>query len=604
MIISNSSKTPKAVIHHEFIDTPDGSVYWVPRVSACVLPVLGTVYDSLDECIEIYWKYASEADPKKNDRQVRSSNFKVCGCKARVVFDMVVDTTKYILTTFNVEHNHELDRVEHKHLSKAERKLTYNDQLFIIKAANANIGAVRAHNLYTGLKVSSSVHGTQTEFKNLTRGVNFFIRDSDTQMLITRIEQRQEFTKDFSFDYFVEDAELYGLFLADEVAKCNYKEFGDMLSFDATYKTNKETAKVYGWLLRAFKKTFVRPPNILVTDQDGAMRLAVVADFPESKHRLCMWHIMQKIPAKSVSIIYDDTDFKDKFGKIVWNMFIGPEKFEDRWNKLMEEFNLVITSGFQRCIVSDHHGSSLSLLILHYAEHVVEVYTRKHFIRVQKEIVAGSWLCSISDMSSGEGCTVCIIDEEKIKPIGLPEVIDKESTLENVEEEINLHQKVIGHYKVLYNKGDGLVSYCCQLFVRSGILCRHIFCVFKNIKVSFIPDQYILRHWTKDLIPPDLRNKKTRYDEKKKAIEKLTMEASIILDSCVHMLRENEPKLFVFVNKMKVIKSELETELPIVPTRTVFNFVQEFMGVKKPDKVKVKNPTCVRPKGREKQKRI
>ncbi|GKD07162.1 hypothetical protein Tco_1186847, partial [Tanacetum coccineum] len=34
------------------------------------------------------------------------------------------------------------------------------------------------------------------------------------------------------------------------------------------------------------------------------------------------------------------------------------------------------------------------------------------------------------------------------------------------------------------------------------------------------------------------------------------------------------------------------------------DFVQEFMGVKKPDKVKVKNPTGVRPKGRGKQKRI
>nr|GEU66234.1 hypothetical protein [Tanacetum cinerariifolium] len=157
--------------------------------------------------------------------------------------------------------------------------------------------------VYTGLKVSTSVHGTQTEFKNLTRGVNCFIRDIDTQMLITRIQQRQEFTKDFSFDYFIKDAELCGLFLADEVAKCNYKEFGDILSFDATYKTNKykmvfvpfttidnnmrsvtvgsgilkkETAKVYRWLLRAFKKAFVRPPNIVVTDQDGAMRLAVV----------------------------------------------------------------------------------------------------------------------------------------------------------------------------------------------------------------------------------------------------------------------------------------------------------------------------------------
>nr|GFA91887.1 hypothetical protein [Tanacetum cinerariifolium] len=129
------------------------------RVFASVLPVLGTVYYSLEECIEIYRKYASEAgfDPKKNDRQLMSLNFKVCGCKARVVFDMVVDTTKYILTTFDVEHNHELDIVEYKHLSKVERKLTYNEQLFIIKAAKANIGVVRAHNLYIGLKGSSSL---------------------------------------------------------------------------------------------------------------------------------------------------------------------------------------------------------------------------------------------------------------------------------------------------------------------------------------------------------------------------------------------------------------------------------------------------------------
>ncbi|GKF85076.1 FAR1-related sequence 5-like protein, partial [Tanacetum coccineum] len=62
----------------------------------------------------------------------------------------------------------------------------------------------------------------------------------------------------------------------------------------------------------------------------GAMRLAVAAEFPESKHRLCMWHIMQKIPVKVVSRIYDETDFKEKFGKIVWNMFIGTEEFEDK----------------------------------------------------------------------------------------------------------------------------------------------------------------------------------------------------------------------------------------------------------------------------------
>ncbi|GKA73942.1 FAR1-related sequence 5-like protein [Tanacetum coccineum] len=152
-------------------------------------------------------------------------------------------------------------------------------------------------------------------------------------------------------------------------------------------------------------------------------------------------------------------------------------------------------------------------------QHAAKVYTRNLFIRVQKEIIVGSWLCSITCMSSDEECTVCIIDEEKIKPVGLPEVIDKESTSENVEEEINLHQK------------------------------------------------------------------------KNEAIEKLAVEASIILDSYVHMLRNNEPKLSVFVNKMKAIKFNFEAELPIVPTRIVSDFVQEFIGVKKPDKVKVKNPT-------------
>ncbi|GJZ93307.1 RNA-directed DNA polymerase, eukaryota [Tanacetum coccineum] len=214
-----------------------------------------------------------------NDRQVRSSNFRVYGCKARVVFDMVAHTSKHTLTTFDVEHNHELDKVEYKHLSKAERKLTYNEHLFIIKAANADIGAVRAHNLYTGLK------------------------DSDAQMLITRMEQRQEFTKDFSFDYFVQDAELCGLFWTDEVAKCNYKEFGDIVSFDATYKTNKyKMVFVPFTAIDNHRRSVTLGSGLLKKETaeayGSAMRLAVAVEFPESKHRLCMWHIMQKIPTK------------------------------------------------------------------------------------------------------------------------------------------------------------------------------------------------------------------------------------------------------------------------------------------------------------------
>ncbi|GJW18643.1 zinc finger, SWIM-type containing protein [Tanacetum coccineum] len=37
----------------------------------------------------------------------------------------------------------------------------------------------------------------------------------------------------------VENSELVAMFWADEVDKCNYKEFGDIISFDATFQTNK-----------------------------------------------------------------------------------------------------------------------------------------------------------------------------------------------------------------------------------------------------------------------------------------------------------------------------------------------------------------------------
>ncbi|GKC86879.1 FAR1-related sequence 5-like protein, partial [Tanacetum coccineum] len=79
---------------------------------------------------------------------------------------------------------------------------------------------------------------------------------------------------------------------------------------------------------------------MIVTDQDGAMKRAIEAVFTKAKHRLCMWHIMQKIPSKICKEIYDETDFQERFDKIVWNMFIEPLKFEEKWAQLIEDFGL------------------------------------------------------------------------------------------------------------------------------------------------------------------------------------------------------------------------------------------------------------------------
>nr|GFA25366.1 protein FAR1-related sequence 5 [Tanacetum cinerariifolium] len=72
---------------------------------------------------------------------------------------------------------------------------------------------------------------------------------------------------------------------------------------------------------------------------------------------------------------------------------------------------------------------------------------------------------------------------------------------------------------------------------------RNIYCLFKNANVEMIPQQYILRRWTKNLIPATLRNKRNSYCEKNVVVENFTNEETSIVDHCVHLLSKDDPRL-------------------------------------------------------------
>ncbi|XP_035838133.1 protein FAR1-RELATED SEQUENCE 5-like [Helianthus annuus] len=148
----------------------------------------------------------------------------------------------------------------------------------------------------------------------------------------------------------------------------NYEAFGDVLAFDATYHANmydmifvpftgvdhhkkcmifgagllhNETIESYTWLLQKFVQAHNgRQPLLVLTDQDCAMKQAVSNIFDKSHHRLCMWHIVQKIPSKIKGDNLTNIEIKEKFHKIVWNVYIKPETFEKRWNSLIAEYGL------------------------------------------------------------------------------------------------------------------------------------------------------------------------------------------------------------------------------------------------------------------------
>ncbi|XP_071687141.1 protein FAR-RED IMPAIRED RESPONSE 1-like [Rutidosis leptorrhynchoides] len=169
--------------------------------------------------------------------------------------------------------------------------MKYAEQLFVYHSSVSNIGPTKAYEVYSNMKGSEkNVHGTVTDFRNWKRDLNVFINASDSRVLVNKMEQRKKYVPGFSFEYKLEKSQQHSIFSADEVAKCNYKEFSDIISFDATYNLKfvpftgienhhrcvttvaglirDETAESYTWLLKCFMKTFGKDPNIIVTYQD------------------------------------------------------------------------------------------------------------------------------------------------------------------------------------------------------------------------------------------------------------------------------------------------------------------------------------------------
>nr|GEY00012.1 hypothetical protein [Tanacetum cinerariifolium] len=176
-------------------------------------------------------------------------------------------------------------------------------EMYAKYAKNTSIGATRAHHLYASTHGGyESVNATATEKLHVDK---------------------------FSFEYIVKNSQLSALFWADEMSKYNYKEFGDTISFDATFRTNKkcvtfgagmlsnETTKSYKWLLTCFLKAFNKQPRLVVTDQDPAMRNAIAFVFNESTHMLCMWHITNKLPLKICSKVLDNGTFKRRLHHLI-----------------------------------------------------------------------------------------------------------------------------------------------------------------------------------------------------------------------------------------------------------------------------------------------
>ncbi|KAK1421876.1 hypothetical protein QVD17_24572 [Tagetes erecta] len=86
-----------------------------------------------------------------------------------------------------------------------------------------------------------------------------------------------------------------------------------------------ETAETYKWLLGCFLNSFGKKPDIVVNDQDPAMKKAIEEVFTGSRYWLCMWHVMHKLSNKVGVTLCNTTDFRTLICDIVWTDSLSPE---------------------------------------------------------------------------------------------------------------------------------------------------------------------------------------------------------------------------------------------------------------------------------------
>ncbi|KAL7227681.1 hypothetical protein ACSBR1_022531 [Camellia fascicularis] len=359
-------------------------------------PKPGMVFDSVDEVMKFYTRYAKEkgfavckrTSSKGNDgemryatitcnrsgkQKIRSSNLVKLqpqlktNCKARVTANLCT-SGKWRLNFVNLDHNHGLspgktrffkcNRILQPHV---KRRLELNDIAGIKMNQNFNSFVVEGggHEKLTFLEKDArnylnGIRRLQLKGGDAIAMQNYFLKmQSDNSNFFSMIDLNEE-------------GRLRNVFWADARSRAAWREFGDVVTFDMTYLVNKydmpfapfvgvnhhgqsillgcglissEDTESFTWLFQSWLTCmFESPPSAIITDQDRAMQKAIAKVFPNARHRWCLWHIMKKVPEKLRKYKkYEPIKFEMQ--NVVYDS-LTTEEFEKRWDRFIEMFEL------------------------------------------------------------------------------------------------------------------------------------------------------------------------------------------------------------------------------------------------------------------------
>ncbi|XP_042944843.1 protein FAR1-RELATED SEQUENCE 5-like [Carya illinoinensis] len=331
-----------------------------------------------------------------------------------------------------------------------------------------------------------------------------------------------------------DDGRLKNIFWADPRSRAAYQYFDDVVTFDTTYLMNRygmpfapfvgvnhhgqsillgaglifsEDTETFVWLFQTWLQCMDSiAPKAIITDQDSAMKNAISIVFPESRHRFCLWHILRKVHEKLGSYASYKTGMKTALMRCVYDSQ-SREDFEKCWDQFITMYNLHENAWLQSLYTEREYWTNL--------KEFVDQYDNALKKKIKNENVA--------DFHSFNVTIPCIsrspiekryqdlytngkfreVQQQLARVIDLDPVLLKvDGTIKTygVEDEVCLEEftKLVTH-SVVFSSEDTAAKCSCGLFEMRGIVCRHIFAVFKCNGIKSLPDTCILDRWRKDI---------------------------------------------------------------------------------------------------------
>ncbi|CAN6443779.1 unnamed protein product [Victoria cruziana] len=487
-----------------------------------------------------------------------------CGCPARMVLRRLPNG-KYFVRTFIRDHNHPLASPSTSHLLRSHRKaisscpatgeLTNNAGIAPKKTCKQLVKVNDDHKNVPFIPTNCRNHLRVKRTKTM--------KNSEICALFDYLQKKSSNDPGFySTMQLDEDGYVTNVFWADLRSRVDYECFNDVLVFDTTMKINTdqwpfvqfvgvnhhsqscifggaflydESIESFEWLFRVFTEAMNgKHPQVVLTDIDNAIAVAVSHVWPNAHHRLCLWHVFQNAEKNICHVLNQKTGFKESFKRCIFQCE-DDDTLRSSWEQMIQVYNLEKNLWLQK-LYTDKEKWALAYGRQYFCAGMVSTQrvesmhatlrkclysclTIFHFMEQYEVFINGLRQSEREEDVKGFntnpitlGMKILMQPGNLYTPIAFEwlkkEVIEAlNCSLEVDAQEVNMKRyRVVWEGEefpkrheayVTYNIGNKLVECTCKRYEFKGILCRHALKALDRENVKEIPESYIMQRWTK-----------------------------------------------------------------------------------------------------------